>query len=154
MKFRLLVKLGEWILGKGMSEPRADMYLPVKLLAMALVLLVGGVAFAVAAVIWMHLWVGVGAIFALVLGAVALLCWKNQTIVMLLNDCFEYTTFLGNKRIYRFRDIRQLRRNSDSITLFVGAGKVHIESMAILSDRLIQRISQALEENGSALQKI
>ena len=38
-----------------------------------------------------------------------------------------------------------MRRNSDSMTLFVGEGKVHIESCAILSDRLVDRINKQLE---------
>lgn len=53
MKLKLIVKLGELILGKAYSEdePRADMYLPIRLLSFALVLFVGGIAVGVYAVI-------------------------------------------------------------------------------------------------------
>lgn len=154
MRLRLLVKLGEWILGKGMSdeEPRADMYLPVRALAMALVLMVGGVAVGVYAVVGTYAEVAkivaawIVAACLVVLGIGLLMCWKNQTVVMLSNDIFEYTTFLGNTKTYRFCDIKGLRVNRDSMTLFVGDGKVHIESMAVLSDRLKKRIGEALEE--------
>lgn len=148
MRLRLLVKLGEWILGKGMSdeEPRADMYLPVRALAMALVLLVGGVAAGVYAAVAKNIAVGIVAVCLAVLGIGLLMCWKNQTVVMLSNDIFEYTTFLGNTKTYRFCEIKGLRVNQDSMTLFVGDGKVHIESMAVLSDRLKKRIGEALEE--------
>ncbi len=148
MKFRLLVKLGEWILGQGMSEeePRADMYLPIWLLAFGMALVIGGIAFGIYAAVALQLAVGLVALGAAALGTAAILCWKNQTIVMLPNDSFEYTTFLGNRKTYRFRDIRGLKAGSDSLTLLVGQGKVHIESIAILSPRLRERIGRALEE--------
>lgn len=147
MKLKLLVKFGEWLLGKSFSdeEPRADMYLPIWLLAFALVLVVGG---AVAIVYWFistSVYAIVGGICAILLGILAGLCWKNQSVTMLSNDAFEYTTFLGNKKQYRFSEITGLRKNSDSMTLFVGDEKVHIESCAIMTNRLIERLDQALE---------
>ena len=81
------------------------------------------------------------------LGIAAFLCWKNQKIRMLSNDKFEYTTWLGHSYEYYFRDITDLRVNQDSMTLFVGQKKIHIESMAVLSERLANRINQSLEEN-------
>lgn len=145
---RLLVKIGAWILGSGYSddEPRADMYLPIWLLAFALVLLVGGAGVGIYGAVVLSLGAILGGVAAFALGVLALLCWKNQSITMLPNDSFEYTTFLGNKRTYRFSEIKGLRRNSDSMTLFVGDGKVHMESCAIISDRLAERINQQLEE--------
>ena len=50
----------------------------------------------------------------------------------------------GKTRTYSFSDIQGLRRNQDSLTLFVTNEKVHIESMAILSERLVERIDNAL----------
>ena len=52
----------------------------------------------------------------------------------------------GKTRTYSFSDIQGLRRNQDSLTLFVANEKVHIESMAILSERLVERIDNALEK--------
>lgn len=143
---KLLVKLGALILGREYSndEPRADMYLPVWILAFAVILFVLGVGVGIYAVVAFSVAAFVGALCSLVLGAAALLCWKNQTIRMLPNDAFEYTTFLGNKKVYCFSQIKGLRRNRDSMTLLVGEGKVHIESSAILTERLVQRIDQAL----------
>ena len=66
---------------------------------------------------------------------------------MIDDEQFEYTTFLGNKKVYKFADIIALRRNKDSITMFVGNGKVHIENGAVLSPRLFERINKAMEEN-------
>ena len=80
----------------------------------------------------------------------AILCWKNQTIRILPNDAFEYSTFLGNKTVYRFSEIKGIRINLDSATLLVADGKVHIESIAIVTDRLEKRINNRLEErNGN-----
>ena len=33
------------------------------------------------------------------LGIAAILCWRNQTIVILTPYTFQYTTFLGRKRV-------------------------------------------------------
>ena len=52
----------------------------------------------------------------------------------------------GKTRTYSFSDIQGLRRNQDSLTLFVAGEKVHIESIAVLSERLVERIDNALEK--------
>lgn len=79
------------------------------------------------------------------LGVAAFLCWRNQTIKMLSDDYFEYTTFLGKKTVYRFSDIKWIRKNNDSMTLFVADRKVHIEASAKMIARLIDRINRQLE---------
>lgn len=58
---------------------------------------------------------------------------------------FEYSTFWGTKTVYRFSDIKLVNMNNGSMTVFVGNGKVYIESMAILSERLVACINQQLE---------
>lgn len=147
MKFKLLVKLGEWILGKACpdGEMRADMFLPIKLLAFSVILVMAGIFIGVYGVLNSSVGALVGAAFALALGVCALLCWKNQTITVISDEEFEYSTFLGKKIVYRFSDIRLIRKNNDSMTVYVGNGKVHIESMAILSERLIERINKQLD---------
>jgi hypothetical protein len=52
----------------------------------------------------------------------------------------------GNTRTYNFCDIKGLLRNQDSMTMLVGNDKVHIESMAVLSERLVDSINKALEQ--------
>ena len=88
------------------------------------------------------LFLGVG---ILCLGVLACLCWNNQKARVISDQEFEYTTFLGKTHRYYFRDITGLRKNSDSMTLYVDGNKVHIESCAILSERFITLINQALE---------
>lgn len=147
---KLLVRIVTQILGMRDTgdEPRADMYLPDRMLAIAIVFVLAGIGCAVMSFAGPNpLWMIAGAVLLIGLGIGAVLCWKNQTINMITSGTFEYTTFLGNTRTYRFADITGLRRNNDSLTLFVGKEKIHIESMAVLSDRLVAAINSALEQN-------
>ena len=129
------------------DEPRADMFLPAWLFVMGLLLsMFGAIVGIVFAVLQISTLIIVLAAGMSLLGVAAILCWKNQTIRMLPNDTFEYSTFWGNKIIYRFSDIKGLKKNTDSMTLFVAEGKVHIESIAILTDRLSDPINKQLEE--------
>ena len=146
MKLKILVKIIEKLFGVVPDDdhPRADMYLPDRLLAMAIVFLAGGIACAIFAVFHFAVWAVACAALGIVLGVFAVLCWKNQSIHIISNEQFTYTTMFGNTHTYSFSDIQGLRRNSDSMTLFVANKKVHIESMAIISDRLRDRIHKAL----------
>ena len=150
MKLKILVKIIEKLLGMTHSGegPRADMFLPDRLVAMALVFLAGGIACAIVAVIQFAVWAVVCAVLGIVLGIFALLCWKNQAIRVISDTQFTYTNMFGKTRTYAFSDIRGLRKNQDSLTLFVANDKVHIESMAIISERLIELINKALSQNG------
>lgn len=147
MKLKILVKLIEKILGEAYSSdvPRADMYLPERALAMCLVYLGGGSACAIWAAISHATWAIVVAVLGIGLGVTLLMCWKNQTIHVLNDAEFTYTTMFGNTYTYRFADIQGLRKNKDSMTLFVAGKKVHMESMAILSDRLVDLINRELK---------
>lgn len=146
MKIKILVKIGELILGKAFpdGEARADMYLPIWLLAFALLLLVGAVGSGIIAIVLLSPIAAAIAGGLLILGIAAILCWRNQTIRILSDECFEYTTFLGNHKVYRFADITGVKESSDSLTLILGKDKVHIESCALLTERLIVRINENL----------
>ncbi len=146
MKLKILVKIIEKLFGitdRG-DKPRADMFLPDRLLAMALVFLACGISCAIYAIFNFAVWAIVCAVFGIVLGIFALLCWKNQTIHIVSNEQFSYTTMFGRTYTYNFSDIQRLRKNHDSMTLFVADKKVHIESMAIISNQLVNRINNSL----------
>ncbi len=147
MKLKILVNIIEKLFGIVADEdqPRADMFLPDRLLAIAFVLIAGSAVLVVIAIFEFTIW----AIVCSVLGIV--LCWKNQSIRIISNDQFTYTTMFGNTYTYNFSDIQKLRTNHDSWTLFVANKKVHIESMAIISDRLVEQINKALLLNGKLL---
>ena len=144
MKLKIVAKIFEKVFGIMPNEPRADMYLPDRLCAMALALLIGGIVAMIVFAFTFAVWAVVVAIVLAELGVSALLCWKNQTIHIVSDEEFTYTTMFGNTYTYAFADIQGLRRNQDSMTLFVADRKVHIESMAILSDRLVERVNRAL----------
>ena len=147
MKFRLIVKLAEIVLGEAFSEKehRADMYLPMQLFAMSIVLLIVAVAAMIFAAVKSSVVLVVISVICWIIAFLALLCWRNQKIVVLSEEEFEYTTFLGNKKVYRFSDIKALRKNNDSLTLFVANDKVHMEAMAVISERLASLIDAQLK---------
>ena len=144
MRLKLLVKAVEKLLGERQAEG-LDMYMPSRLLAIAIVMLAGGTAFAVAWFLSKTPWMLAVALGGVAFGVAAILCWKNQKIVMISDAEFEHTTMFGNTTRYAFRDITGLRKNQDSLSLFVAGKKVHIESMAVISDRLAERINRELE---------
>lgn len=146
MKLRILVKVVEKLLGMTDPEgkPRADMYLPERALAMTLVFLAGGTACAIYAAITQKVAAIVFAVLGLGLGVALLLCWKNQTIRIIDEERFVYKTMFGREHTYRFADIQGIRPNKDSVTLFVAGEKVHMESMAVLSEELVKKLNIAL----------
>ena len=87
----------------------------------------------------------IGFVICLVLGISAILCWKNQSVKMIDDNNFVYTTMFGRENQYCFSDIRELKKNSDSFTLVLDNGKVHIESCAIMSERFINAVDSVLE---------
>ena len=86
MKLKLLVKLVEKILNvTGEEGERGDMYLPERLLAMALVLLAGGTAFGLYGVLKGSVWAAVGGLLGLepgiaaAVGLVGLFCCATNS---------------------------------------------------------------------------
>lgn len=148
MKLKFLVKLIEKIFGiaVGDDQPRADMFLPDRLLAISLVLLAGGGACVIITILNFAIWVLACAVFGIVFGIFAFLCWRNQSIHVISDEQFTYTTMFGNTRTYSFSDIQGIRQNNDSLTLFVDNQKIHIESMAIISERLVILINKVLKQ--------
>ena len=148
MKLKILVAIVEKILGvpDHGDEPRADMYLPMWLLAFGLVLLVAAIGCVIGFIASFSIGWIIAAVICALIGVAAVMCWKNQTIRVIDEETFEYTTFLGNKKVYSFSDIHGLKVSSDSMTLFVGDGKVHIESSALISKRLSKKINAGLNQ--------
>lgn len=130
----------------NLEKQKTDMFLPLWLFIVGLVCVIGslfGIAYNIFCVFYVEILVF--CILFLVLGMGAILCWANQKINILDESTFEYVTFLGNKKVYRFSDIKGIKTNNDSQTLFVGNDKIHIESCAIISQRLINKFNEALE---------
>lgn len=147
---KLLSRIAELVSGEPYlrGRPRADMVLPLWVLAFGLFSLVCGIASAVYAAATAETAMAVFALIFFIAAVLLTLAWRNQTARMLSDDEFEYKTFLGNTRRYSFSQITQLKQNPDSCTLFAGKEKIHIETCAILTDRFIERINRQLSENG------
>jgi hypothetical protein len=150
---KLLTLLTEKIINKlfPSEEERADMYLPARYLSMSLVLRLLGLLAALFALFGtrMRPVCSVAAVLLLGLGIAEFLCWKNQTVRVLTEETFEYTTFLGNKTVYRFSDVKGFRHSRDSSTLYVADGKVHIESGALLTERLVSKLDECFGVSAS-----
>lgn len=147
MKLKLIVKLGELLLGTTFSDdqPRADMCLPVKILAMSLMLTAFGIGLGILAIVKLSLAAAIAAVVFLPFGIISFLCWRNQTIHIISEDLFVYRTFLGNERLYRFDQINGFVRHHDSGTLYVKNEKVHMERSAHLTKRLSAKINKELK---------
>ena len=131
------------------KKPRADMFLPLWVNLLGIFLDACALVLLAATVITGNYLLLTAVAFFAVLGILAYLCWRNQTVRMLDSSRFEYTSFLGKKTVYRFSDIKELKVNSDSLTLLVGDGKVHIESCVNISAEFIERVDAVLaEKNG------
>ncbi len=128
------------------TAPRADMFLPDFLKYFGFFLDAMAVAFLVAMFITQIWGLIIGVLLCGGLGIAAWLCWKNQTIKIIDDEKFEYTTFLGKTIVYHFSDIKDLRVNQDSLTLILTNGKVHIESMVHMSEALYNKIEAAISK--------
>lgn len=146
MRFKRLVSLVEDILNVSTpaGQPRADMFLDTKVLALGIVMALVGVGCGVALFFVYHVGLIIGLVAGILIGVGAVLSWRNQTIRVVDEKTFVYTTFLGNKKTYQFADITKMVRNKDSYTLFVGKEKVHIDSTAVMSKALIDKINESL----------
>ena len=131
------------------EPPRADMFLPDFLKYFGFFLDAVAIVFLVATFITQIWGLIIGALICGGLGVAAWLCWKNQTVRIIDEDRFEYTTFLGKTTVYNFSDIKELRINSDSMTLILSNGKIHIESMVHMSQALADKIDQSIEKASS-----
>lgn len=125
-----------------------DMRLPFWVCLLGIALLV--TAAAIAALFCLgrttHLPFAVAGIACLCVGIMAILCWKNQWVVVLSDSEFMYSTMLGQKNVYRFAQITGVTHHQSSTTLRLGSSKVHIESCAILSDRFTKALHAALKQ--------
>ena len=74
------------------------------------------------------------------------MCWKNQTVRMISDESFVYSTLLGKKTVCRFDDIKGLKKNMYSTVLFAAEKKIYIDSSAIVTDRFAERINKKLKE--------
>lgn len=129
------------------SKNEADLHLPTAVLILGIFLSIVAAALLICAAVFMNIWLAVASVPVILLSVAAFLCWNNQKIFIVDDDTFEYYTMFGNKKVFRFSEITGIKQNPDSLTLMLGENKVHIESMAVMSDRLVELINIELAKN-------
>lgn len=125
---------------------KKDVYLPVAPLVLA-IFLFACTCGCIVGCFFVSLYFLIPAVITLLVGLAALLSWKNQWIVIENQDEFTYSTMFGRKHRYRFSDIQEVKQNADSQTIILSNGKVHIESMAIVSDQFYEKIFEHLGQS-------
>lgn len=129
---------------ESVNNGKKDMCLPAWVCWTGLFFIAMAIGWLIGAILSSNLLLVIGIIVCFGIGISAVLCWKNQWIQMLDTDSFVYSTMFGNETQYDFTQVRELRLHSDSATLILETGKVHIEKCAILSKRFKEAIGRAL----------
>ena len=91
-------------------------------------------------------WLGLLQLLMIPIGIIVLLEWKNQGIVMLSGDRFAYTTTFGRTQIYSFSQITQISRGLGGMKLRVGEQKIDIDFDAMVTERLLKRLTERQTE--------
>ena len=130
------------------DNTKKDMFLPQFLAGFGIACIVLSLVIMLVA-FFVSLYILIGFVFFFTLGFTAILCQQNQWAEMIDDETFIYSTMFGNKKQYRFSDIRSLRQNTDSHTLILEKGKVHIESIAVMSERFVDAINAVIEKQGN-----
>lgn len=128
----------------GILKADKDMQLPFWVGVMGAILMVAGFGSIFAGFVTSPGWYA-AALLLVPLGFGAILCWQNQWVELGENGEMTYSTFLGRQKHYHVNQIRGIRVNPDSMTLLLEDGKIHIESVAILSDRFEVVLKRTLD---------
>ena len=122
-----------------------DVYLPGWVLGLGIFLLLAAVG-CVILCFTVSVYGLIGTVVCLALGIAAILCWKNQWIQMLNEREFIYSTMFGRQSRHSFSEIRELKLNSDSMSLLLDDQKLHVEACACVSDRFGEAINKLFGE--------
>lgn len=129
-----------------MKRKDKDMYLPFMVCGLGIFFMAAALGCLVMTFM-SYLWL-LGFVFCGAMGGAAILCWKNQWAEMTSGDTFIYSTMFGRETEYHFSEIRGLKQRSDSMTLILESGKVHVEECAVISERFAAALDAALEKAG------
>ncbi len=122
-----------------------DVYLPGWVLGLGIFLLLVAVGCIVLGFL-VSLYALIGTVICLGLGIAAVLCWKNQWIQVVNDREFLYSTMFGRQSRHSFSEIRDLKLNTDSMSLILDDQKVHVEACAVVSDRFGEIINKQFGE--------
>ncbi len=151
MKFEPFIHIRPGKVTAGMTlvddKPRADMFMPAWMVSLGLLCTMFGVILGIVmvAVKMPFLLILLSAVLV-VFGIATLMFWKNHKIHMLSDDEFRYHTWLGKKHVYRFDEIKDVKKAHGYSFLFIGERKVYIDSAALFTKRLSDRLNRRVEE--------
>ena len=129
------------------GKQRGDLCKPSSYIALGVFSMIWGcvagiVMFAAKAPVWL----GLLQLLMIPIGIIVLLEWKNQGIVILSGDRFAYTTTFGRTKIYSFSQITQICRGLGGMKLRVGEQKIDIDFDAMVTERLLKRLTERQAE--------
>ena len=145
MSFGFITRTIDKLLCINEKDKKADMQLPVRVAFFGVAMAFCGLFLTIIALFsatWSML---LFAFFALAVSAYSFLSYKFQRIHVLSDTEFEYTTFLGKRKIYRFEHIRAIKSNSESHILILVDGRINVEPNTVMSERLKQLFNKELE---------
>ena len=132
-------------LKQAKGKVRGDMYQPSSMLTLAVLCLIIGICCGLGTVVNFTAYNIIIALLFVILGIFLVLLWKNQKIVIINDTQFEYSCPFGKKTVYKFKDIRGLKKGRFSSKLLIGKESISIYSTSIMSKELITLIDNALK---------
>ena len=131
------------------EKDEADMHLPGLVFGLGIFLAASAAAITVFAIVSGYYAAAAADILLLPLAAAAFLCYNNQKIWVVNDKIFEYSTMFGKRKKYEFDRIDKIVQNTDSFTVFAEGDRIHIESMAVCSRRLMDLLIKAADKKSS-----
>ena len=144
MKLDFLTDAVDKILRIDEEDKNADMQHPGRVAVFGVAMTFCGLFLAIIALASGALSMLFFAIFSFLVATLAFLCYKFQRIFVLSDTEFQYTTFYGKRKIYKFEHIRAIRSNSDSHVLILVDGRINIEPNTVMSERLRELFNNEL----------
>lgn len=126
-------------------QAKKDVYLPGWVLGLGVFLLLAAAGCVILS-FRVSLYALIGTVLCLGLGIAAILCWKNQWLEIVSDQEFIYSTMFGRQSRHSFLEIRDLKLNTDSMSLILEDQKVHVEACAVVSDRFGELINKQFGE--------
>lgn len=129
------------------EKDEADMHLPGLVFGIGIFFAAAAAAVTIFAVVSGFYAAAAADILLLPLAAAAFLCYNNQKIWVVNDKIFEYSTMFGKRKRYEFDRVEKIVQNVDSFTVFAEGDRIHIESMAVCSRRLIDLLIKSADKN-------
>ena len=115
-------------------DAKYAVHIPRWLFFFGMAVYIAGAAVCIAMLAVGKFFVAIPGVGCMLFGAAAMLCQLDQKVVSAGEGIYIYSTMFGKKKHFSADDRIGMRYNSDSVTVFLKNGKIHIESLAQISD--------------------